>query len=71
MIFALSMGEYGIVLLITPPGYQMLTIKIYNYLHYGSSDVVFALNLFVFLLVVAVAASMVLIYSVKTGEKGT
>jgi len=52
LVFSLSMGEYGIVLLVTPPGYQMLTIKIYNYLHYGASEVVFALNLFVFLLVV-------------------
>lgn len=49
MIFALSMGEYGIVLLITPPGYQMVTIKIYNYIHYGASEIVFALNLTIFL----------------------
>jgi iron(III) transport system permease protein len=56
LVFALSMGEYGIVLLVTPPGYQMLTIKIYNYLHYGASEVVFTLNLFVFLLVLLAGA---------------
>lgn len=69
LIFALSMGEYGIVLLITPPGYQMLTIKIYNYLHYGSSEVVFALNLFVLLMVVTSAVAMVLVYRLKAGRK--
>jgi iron(III) transport system permease protein len=69
MIFALSMGEYGIVLLITPPGYQMLTIKIYNYLHYGSSDVVFALNLFMLLMILAAAAAMALIYRVRVGGR--
>ncbi len=58
LVFSLSMGEYGIVLLVTPPGYQMLTIKIYNYLHYGASEVVFALNLFVFLLVVLAGAGI-------------
>ena len=55
LIFSLSVSEYGIVHLITPPGYQMLTIKIYNYLHYGSSEVVFALNLVVLLIVLLTA----------------
>lgn len=45
LVFALAMGEYGVVLLITPPGYQMMTIKIYNYIHYGASEIVFALNM--------------------------
>jgi iron(III) transport system permease protein len=58
MIFALSMGEYGIVLLITPPGHQMVTIKIYNYIHYGSSEIVFALNLVLLLGVLAAGASL-------------
>lgn len=62
LIFALCMGEYGIVLLITPPGYQMLTIKIYNYLHYGASEVVFALNFFVFLMVVIIGAIIFTLY---------
>jgi len=58
LIFSLCVSEYGIVHLITPPGYQMLTIKIYNYLHYGSSDVVFALNLAV-VITLLIAASLV------------
>lgn len=62
LTFSLSMGEYGIVLLVTPPGYQMLTIKIYNYLHYGASEVVFALNLFVFLMVVLAGITVFQLY---------
>ncbi len=58
MVFALSMGEYGIVLLITPPGYQMVTIKIFNYIHYGATGIVFALNLTVFLCVLAAGLLM-------------
>ena len=69
MIFALSMGEYGIVLLITPPGYQMVTIKIYNYIHYGSSEIVFTLNLI--LLLGVLAAGVFLLWTVQRREDGT
>ena len=73
LIFALAMGEYGIVLLITPPGYQMLTIKIYNYLHYGASEVVFALNFFVFILVLIIGIIIFTLYKpendLKAGSK--
>lgn len=62
LVFSLSMGEYGIVLLVTPPGYQMLTIKIYNYLHYGASEVVYTLNLLVFLLVLLAGTAVFLLY---------
>ena len=37
LIFALSAGELGTTLLICPPGQATLTLKIYNYLHYGAS----------------------------------
>lgn len=50
IVFALSMGEFGVSLLLMPPGYQTLTIKIYNYLHYGASDVVAILCLFMVVL---------------------
>ncbi|MHB8963146.1 MAG: ABC transporter permease [Saccharofermentanales bacterium] len=64
MVFALSMGEYGIVLLLTPPGYQMVTIKIYNYIHYGASEIVFALNLTIFLSILL--AGLLLIRLIRT-----
>lgn len=58
MVFALAMGEFGMTLLITPPGYQSLTIKIYNYLHYGASETVAVLCLFM------LAVTLLIWYSV-------
>ncbi|MDD5603064.1 MAG: hypothetical protein PHG48_03135 [Eubacteriales bacterium] len=71
IVFALSMGEYGTSLLITPPGYQLLTIKIFNYLHYGDNETVASLCLFVmiFSLLAAAAAGRLLFYnSRKSGR---
>ncbi len=45
IVFALAMSEFGVTLLVTPPGSQTITIKIYNYLHYGASDIVAVLCL--------------------------
>jgi iron(III) transport system permease protein len=43
--FALTLGELGATLLVTAPGDQTLTMRIYNYLHYGASDAVAGLCL--------------------------
>ncbi|MHB1452633.1 MAG: ABC transporter permease [Saccharofermentanales bacterium] len=67
MIFALSMGEYGIVLLLTPPGYQMVTIKIYNYIHYGASEIVFALNLTIFISILIAGLLLIRLLRPETG----
>ncbi len=45
IVFALTVGELGATLLVTPPGHSTLTIRIYNYLHYGSTENVVALSL--------------------------
>jgi iron(III) transport system permease protein len=45
--FALTVGELGATLLVTPPGHSTLTIRIYNYLHYGSTENVAALSLII------------------------
>lgn len=66
IIFALSMGEFGMTLLITPPGYQTLTNKIYNYLHYGASGTIAVLCLFMLILVLT---AVLLAYYVMTGRK--
>jgi iron(III) transport system permease protein len=44
-IFAFGIGELGATLLVIPPGLSTLTIRLYNYLHYGSSESVAALGL--------------------------
>ena len=43
--FALTLGELGATLIVAPPGQQTLTMRIYNYLHYGASDTVAGLCL--------------------------
>ena len=45
ILFALSLGELGATLLVTPPGQATLAIRIFNYLHYGASDAVAGLCL--------------------------
>jgi iron(III) transport system permease protein len=37
VVFAFSAGELGATLIVIPPGYSTLTLRIYNYLHYGAS----------------------------------
>jgi iron(III) transport system permease protein len=46
-VAALTLGELGATLIVIPPGYETLTIKIYNYLHFGASAEVAGLCLMV------------------------
>lgn len=50
LVFALTAGELGATLIICPPGKATLTLKIYNYLHYGATETVASLCLFMTLL---------------------
>jgi iron(III) transport system permease protein len=52
LVFVLSLGEIGANLLVTPAGFATLTMKTYNYLHYGGSQAAAGLCL----LLVALAA---------------
>ena len=45
IVFALNLGELGATLLVAPPGQATLTIRIYNFLHYGASGTVAGLCL--------------------------
>ena len=45
IVFVLTTGELGATLLVAPPGQATLTIRIYNFLHYGASSVVAGLCL--------------------------
>lgn len=40
LIFLLTLGEEGITLVLMPPGYETLAVKVYNYLHYGAGELV-------------------------------
>lgn len=45
LVFCLTLSELSATLLVSPPGQSTLTIRIYNYLHYGASGTVAALTL--------------------------
>jgi iron(III) transport system permease protein len=45
VVFVLAAGELGATLIVAPPGHATLTMKIYNYLHYGASEAVAGLCL--------------------------
>ena len=45
-VFLLTMGELSATLLVLPPGRNTLAVKTYNLLHYGASDAVAGLCLF-------------------------
>lgn len=51
LVFFLSFGEEGIILVLMPPGLETVSVKIYNYLHYGASEYVsgFCLIVMVFM----------------------
>jgi iron(III) transport system permease protein len=53
LVFALTLGELGATLIVAPPGQSTLTLRIYNYLHYGASDVVAELCLAMLLFTLA------------------
>ncbi len=53
-IFAFGIGELGATLLVIPPGLSTLTIRLYNYLHYGSSESVAALGLLMTMIFLAI-----------------
>jgi iron(III) transport system permease protein len=50
----LTAGELGATLLLVPPGAGTLTLKIYNYLHYGQSEVVSGLCLLLYLIALSI-----------------
>jgi iron(III) transport system permease protein len=45
VVFALTLGELSATLLVSAPGRPTLTMRIYNYLHYGASETVAGLTL--------------------------
>jgi iron(III) transport system permease protein len=45
LLLAFTWNELGATLLVVPPGRQTLTLRIYNYLHYGDSQTVAGLCL--------------------------
>lgn len=60
---AFSIGELGSTLLVVPPGSETLTIRIFNYLHYGGSEEVAGLCLLVVALMMCMSGIAFKTYS--------
>jgi len=65
LVIIISLGELGGTLMVIPPGKSTLTVTIYNYLHYGSSDIVSALCLFVIGIVFVIVIFGILMYNYR------
>ena len=61
VVFVLSAGELGATLIVAPPGQATLTMRIYNYLHYGASATVAGLCLLMALASVAIGGAAALL----------
>lgn len=53
VVLSLTIGELGATLIVTPPGLETLTIRVYNFLHYGATDSAAALCLLMAAIVAA------------------
>lgn len=63
MAFALGLGELGATLMVMPAGDATLTMRIYNYLHYGASDIVAGLSLL--MTIMTAIAGIVVFYIIE------
>ncbi len=53
LLFLFGLGELGATVMVLPPGMSTVTVRLYNYLHYGSSEMVLGIS-FILILIVAV-----------------
>ena len=65
LVFLLTLGEEGIGLVLMPPGYETLAVKVYNYLHYGASELVSGFCL----ITIVVTAGLLLLVWKMLGRK--
>jgi iron(III) transport system permease protein len=61
ILAALTLAELGATLIVSPPGHATITMRIYNYLHYGSSSDVAGLCLMVTVLTLVASTGTILI----------
>ena len=60
ILAALTLAELGATLIVSPPGHATITMRIYNYLHYGSSSDVAGLCLMVTVLTLVICTGTIL-----------
>ncbi len=73
VLFVLTLGELGATLLVAPPGRATLTMRLYNFMHYGASDTVAGLSLVLMMAVLIFGFLVLLILAawsrlIKSGD---
>jgi len=70
IIILFGIGELGTSVMITPPGYSTITVKIYGYLHYGASEKIGTMSIWVILIIIV---TLLLLWygkrQIETGQK--
>ena len=64
LLFILSLGELDAVVLVAPPGYTPLSVRVYSLMHYGPSELVAALCLLAVVVIFVIAAICALAWAV-------
>lgn len=55
MIFLFGFGELGATVVVLPPGLSTMTVRLYNYLHYGATEMVLGLSFMIMAVIVVLA----------------
>ncbi len=63
VVFLLTLGDVGVSLILMSPGREPMSVKIYNYLHYGSSETVTVFCLIQIIVCIVLMAAVYLTYS--------
>ncbi len=71
ILAALTIAELGATLIVAPPGHATITMRIYNYLHYGASSDVAGLCLIVTVLTLVASTSTILVFWLLSRRCGT
>lgn len=71
ILAALTLAELGATLIVAPPGHATITMRIYNYLHYGASSDVAGLCLMVTILTLVVSTGTIIALRLLSPGSGT
>lgn len=68
--FVLSIANLGTALLVVAPGRGTMPISIYNFMHYGAENMIFALSLVLIILMALSVAALYPLYRFSTNKAG-
>lgn len=56
MLFLLGVGELGATVMVLPPGLSTITVRLYNYLHYGATEMVLGISFIIIFIIICIVA---------------